>query len=531
MAATAPPPTRSSEPSRPELAADSRVPGSVLAIKLVAMAVVDALGVFLVLAFARSGQPWGTAVCVIVLIAINVVYFRRGGLPAKYLVPGLIFLAIFQLFIIVYTVYVSFTNYGFGHNIEKPAAIQQIIVNAVERVPGSPAYPVKVLTKDATLYLLATSPEGQALLGSAEKPLTPAPDATFDGSKAESVPGYTTLTLPDLLAQQEAVTSLAVPLSVDPNDGVLKTADGRNGYVYKSPLVYDAGADTMTDSRTGTVYADNGEGNFQAPDGAILTPGWKAGVGFSNYITAFGSTGSSQIFGVIAWTFVFAFFSVLLSFALGTFLAIAFNDPKMRGRRVYRVLMILPYAFPVFLTGLVWSGLLNTQYGFVNEVLLGGAEIPWLSDPILARISVILVSVWFGFPYFFLVSTGALQAIPEDIQQAAQVDGASAWQLFRRIKLPLLLVATSPLLIAAFAFSFNDFNTVFMLTGGGPSDPTSSINAGSTDILITVVYKLAFVGGSKDYGLASAFAVIIFFIVSTISIVLFRRTKSLEEVY
>jgi arabinogalactan oligomer/maltooligosaccharide transport system permease protein len=193
--------------------------------------------------------------------------------------------------------------------------------------------------------------------------------------------------------------------------------------------------------------------------------------------------------------------------------------------------MILPYAFPVFLTGLIWSGLLNQQYGFINEVLLGGAQIPWLQDEWLARATVILVSVWFGAPYFFLVSTGALQSIPEDVLQAAQVDGVSVWQLFRHIKLPLLLVAVSPLLIAAFAFSFNDFTTIFMLTGGGPANPASPIGAGSTDILITVVYKLAFQGDSKDYGLASAFSMLIFLIVVTISIVLFRRTKSQENVY
>jgi arabinogalactan oligomer/maltooligosaccharide transport system permease protein len=509
----------------------TRTPLGVIVVKTVLLAVVDALGVFLVLAFARTGQNAGAVIAALILVAVNVTYFRKGGLPAKYLLPGLVFLLIFQLFVIVYTVYVSFTNYGSGHNIDKSEAVTQILTNSVDRVPGSAAYPVAVLSKGGTLYLLATAPDGTAKIGSADKHLEPANDATFDNGKAVSVPGYTTLTLPQLLAQQQAVTSLAVPVSADLNDGLLKTADARNAYVYRSQLVYSEQAGTMTDTKTGVVYTDNGKGNFANEKGKQLEPGWKAGVGLSNYATAFGASGDTQILGVIAWTFVFALLSVFLSFSFGTFLAITFNEPKMRGRQIYRVVMILPYAFPVFLSGLIWSGLLNTQFGYVNQVLLGGAQIPWLTDPLLARLSVVLVSVWFGFPYFFLVSTGALQAIPEDIQQAARVDGATAWQLFRRIKLPLLLVSTSPLLIAAFAFSFNDFNTIFMLTGGGPTDPTSQINAGATDILITVVYKLAFVGGSKDYGLASAFAVIIFVIVSTISIVLFRRTKSLEEVY
>ena len=287
----------------------------------------------------------------------------------------------------------------------------------------------------------------------------------------------------------------------------------------------------MTDTVTGTIYRDDGAGNFASDEGATLQPGWKALVGLDNYSTAMSSTGQSEIIGVFAWTFVFAFMSVLLSFIAGTFLALVFNDPRLRWRRGYRVAMILPYAFPVFLSGLVWSGLLNQQYGFINQVILGGADVPWLQDAMLARVTVILVSVWFGGPYFFLVCTGALQAIPEDIQQAARLDGASPWQLFRHIKLPLLLVSVSPLLIAAFAFSFNDFGTIFMLSGGGPANPTSPIGAGATDILITVVYKLAFLPGQKDYGLASAFAVVIFIVVSAISLALFRRTKSLEEVY
>jgi arabinogalactan oligomer/maltooligosaccharide transport system permease protein len=164
-------------------------------------------------------------------------------------------------------------------------------------------------------------------------------------------------------------------------------------------------------------------------------------------------------------------------------------------------------------------------------VLLGGATVPWLQDPILAKISVILVSVWFGFPYFFLVCTGALQSVPPELAEAARVDGAKPIQVFSRITLPLVLVATSPLLVAGFAFSFNDFNTIFVLTGGGPINLDSSISAGATDILITLVYKQAFVNKTVDYGLASAFAVIIFLVITIMSIFLFRRSRKLEDVY
>jgi arabinogalactan oligomer/maltooligosaccharide transport system permease protein len=141
----------------------------------------------------------------------------------------------------------------------------------------------------------------------------------------------------------------------------------------------------------------------------------------------------------------------------------------------------------------------------------------------------VLVNLWLGFPYFFLVCTGALQAIPEELTEAARVDGATARQVFRKITLPLLLVATAPLLIASFAFNFNNFNNIYLLTGGGPLQADQAV-AGSTDILISYTYKLAFQAGKgSDYGLAAAVSIIIFFIIATISAISFWRTKSLEN--
>ena len=155
---------------------------------------------------------------------------------------------------------------------------------------------------------------------------------------------------------------------------------------------------------------------------------------------------------------------------------------------------------------------------------------PWLFDANWAKVSVILVSVWLTTPYFFLVSLGALQSIPAELTEAARVDGGGAWSIFRRVTLPLLLVAVGPLLIASFAFNFNNFNNVYLLTGGGPYTGSSSI-AGSTDILISYTYKLAIATGKgQDYGLASAVAIIIFFIVASISGITFYRSKALENV-
>jgi len=129
----------------------------------------------------------------------------------------------------------------------------------------------------------------------------------------------------------------------------------------------------------------------------------------------------------------------------------------------------------------------------------------------------------------FLICTGALQAIPEELSEAATVDGAKPWAIFRLIKLPLLLVTVTPLLIASFAFNFNNFLLIYALTNGGPRDPNAPIPVGYTDLLISMVYKVAFTGQNRDYGLAAAFSILIFFVVAVIAIVSFRKTKALEE--
>lgn len=222
--------------------------------------------------------------------------------------------------------------------------------------------------------------------------------------------------------------------------------------------------------------------------------------------------------------------SVATTFFLGLFIAMLFNDASMKGRKIYRAIIILPYAFPGFLAILIWAGLLNRDFGFINDVLLGGANIGWLNDPWLAKLSVLMVNLWLGFPYMFLICTGALQSIPGELYESARMDGAGPLRAFRFVTLPLLLVAVGPMLIASFAMNFNNFNMIYLLTGGGPRDLESATGVGATDILITFVYKIAFESGANQYGLASAISILIFIMVAAVSAVAFRRSKALEEI-
>jgi arabinogalactan oligomer/maltooligosaccharide transport system permease protein len=493
------------------------------------MALVDALGVYAVI-LAWSRQSWVIAAFLVIsLIAANVVYFSRRMTPAKYLLPGLFFLAVYQIFVIAYTGYAAFTNYGDGHNSTKDDAIAAIEANSFQRVPDSAGYPLTVLEKGSDLAFLVTEPDGSAALAAADEPLAPAPEATFTGSKATGLEGYTTLALGDLLQRQSEILALQAPLGEDPSDGVLRTPDGSTAYAYLPVLVYDEAADNFTDTSNGDVYRPSEDGRFVDDSGQALEQGWRVFIGAKNFTSVLTEPSlRGPFWSVLIWTFVFAISSVALSYFLGLALAIVLNHPSVRGRKIYRSLLILPYAFPAFLSVLVWQGIFNPQFGFMNTQVLGGADIQWLTDPWLARLCVIVVNVWMTFPYMFLISTGAIQSLSSDVMEAASIDGAGWFQIFRLIKLPLLLVSTAPLLISSFAMNFNNFNSIYMLTEGGPlKHPTDQ--AGSTDILISFVYRLAFSGVNKQYGLACAISMMIFVIVATISALSFRRTGSLEE--
>ncbi len=279
------------------------------------------------------------------------------------------------------------------------------------------------------------------------------------------------------------------------------------------------------DDRSGSPpSSEKASGN----QGEFLTPGWPVNVGFDNYTRIFTDEGVRQNFiPILLWSFAFAIGTVLMQFALGLLMAMIFQERRMRGQQIYRAILIVPYALPIFMTALVWKGMLNRDFGIINQII--GSDIWWLGEPWLARLSLLVVNLWIGYSYFFIVVTGALTAIPGDLKEAAFVDGASGFKAFRTVVLPLLMVAVSPLLIASFSFNFNNYTLVDLLTGGGPF-PGSPIDGGQTDLLITYTYRLAFGTSEQFLAFASALSMLIFIIVGGISAYGFRLTKRLEEI-
>ena len=517
-------------------------------IKIIILGLIDAFAGTIFFALLGKNQITFAVILAAVTLIVNWIYLRKGGLPAKYLAPGVILLICFQIYTVIFSGYISFTNYGSLHNGNYEAALNATMLAAVEPVEGASEYDIKIVKgNDGVLQFLATDFNTfKVYLGGANYATHPIREVTdsdglvkgADGT-AESLEGYTRLNDDQITNNAVAIIGLKVPLGPDiANDGFLATSDGYYGAVNKFSYTYDEATKTITTTADNRKYvADDREGFFVDPTtGDRLNEiGWRTNVGWKNFQTIFTDKElRGPLLGVLLWTFQFAILTVLSTFVLGLILALLLNDERIKGLKIYRSILILPYAFPAFLSAYVWKGMYNTDRGFINNSILHlgeGNKIPWLEQQGPARAAILIMNLWLGFPYMFLITTGALQAIPADLSESASIDGASSWQTFRLIKLPLLLVSLTPLLIASFAYNFNNFTVIYLLTGGGPVlDPTLRVTTGATDILITFVYRIAFGGGvGANYGLASAFSVLIFFIIGGISFFSFKRTRSLEE--
>ncbi|MFC4557597.1 carbohydrate ABC transporter permease [Virgibacillus kekensis] len=232
---------------------------------------------------------------------------------------------------------------------------------------------------------------------------------------------------------------------------------------------------------------------------------------------------------VFAWTIVWTVVATTLQIMLGMFLAVLVNDPRIRFKKLIRTILILPWAVPAFVTILVFAAMFNDEFGSINRdiiiPLIGGDGIPWMSDPFYARIAIIMIQTWLGFPFIFALFTGVLQSISKEWYEAADVDGGSRFQKFRNITFPHIMFATAPLLIMQYAQNFNNFNIIYLFNEGGP--PVRGQNAGGTDILISWVYKLTF--DTNNYAMAAVISIIMGLVVSGFAFYQFRQTRSFKE--
>lgn len=252
-------------------------------------------------------------------------------------------------------------------------------------------------------------------------------------------------------------------------------------------------------------------------------------VGLKNFFDLFQlQSWRETFFSVLSWTIIWTFVATTFQVALGMFLAILVNQKDVKGKAIIRTVFILPWAVPAFVSILVFAGMFNESFGAINRDILGffGIDpIPWMTEAMYTKIALIMIQTWLGFPFIFAMVTGVLQSIPEELYEAATVDGATNFQKFKNITLPLVLFATAPILITQYTFNFNNFNIIYLFNGGGPA--VSGANAGGTDILISWIYSLTMT--SAQYSKAAAITMLLSLIVIGVALWQFKRTKSFQE--
>ncbi len=470
-----------------------------------------------------------TIFLILVLVLANYVYFSNRFQQLKFLLPGMVMLVAFVVVPILYTLTMSTYEYRTGNYISKEQAIERITLSAVEQTEAGLAFDIKLgRTDSGELAMLATDYEtGKFFLATKETFTELSPDQVTlnDFEVAVAAPNFQRISSARL---NQIDAELSETRFYYDGDAFLVAEGFDVGVVAQQSLSYDEAKDQFTNQYTGEVFVDNGAGNYamQSNPDEILEPGWRHPIWFEHYAKLITDDRVRGPFlSVFVWTIIFAALTVVTTFAVGLMLAIALDKPLF-GKRVYRSILILPYAIPSLISILIWGGIFNRDYGAINQLF--GLDIAWFEDANFARFAVIMVNLWLGFPYFYLVSSGALQAIPAELNEAAAIDGANGRQIFGKITLPLLLQILTPLLIASFAFNFNNFNLIYLLTGGGPRDESAGEIAGATDILISYTYSIAFGSYIQDLGLASAISVIIFVLVASISLYGIRRSKVLE---
>ena len=508
---------------------------SSLVTRLVLLALIDAFASWFILSLWMKDSVILAAAIALLAVFVNVVVLRSDAYPLRWMLVGLVLMSLFAIYPILYNIYVSTTNYGFGRLLTRAQAIERF--EGTMYLPeegGAYTWTAFISDRGAFAVWLQTS-DGQGFLAFPGREIM----AVQPGE--EGVGELDENGIPLTIEGYERLNRLSVVRYID-QLGDLFLGQGRHVVRISSldlaselePLyVYEGARDVLVNRQTGAEYTPV-NGAFTSSSGEALTPGFQVSIGLDNFVEFIRSPAlQGPLVRIILWNFAFAFLSVAMTFALGLTIAIIFNDRTLRGRKLITTLLLIPYTVPGLITIMVWRGMLNPELGIVNrtlESLIGWAP-PWFTDPLWAKAAVLLVNLWLGFPYFMLICSGALQAVPLDIYGAAEVDGANPWQRFWRITLPLLLVAVGPLLVASFVFNFNNFNIIFLFIEGGPPIAGAATQAGHTDILISYVYNLAFAGGrGAQYGLAAAITMVIFVIVAVITVFQFRFTRMWEEV-
>lgn len=456
-------------------------------------------------------------------------YTSAKTLALRYLFPGVAAAAVFVVFPMVYTVAIGFTNYS-SQNLLDFERARQYLLDETYQDAAAKAYTLQLFKDAQQLRLQLTDSENAS-----DRFLSPPLDLAQterltvqmlqSGQALQGEP----LGFKEVLAQQDLLRRLDVKL---PSGESLRMASLREFAAVKN-LYLEKPDGTLTNHKSGAVFHANFDtGFFETDSGVQAPPGFKVNVGLAHYQRIFTDPKFSEPFlRIFVWTVGFASLTVVFAATLGMLLAVLLNWDSLRYQKLYQFMLFLPYAVPGFISILIFKGLFNQNLGEINMILDGlfGIKPAWFSDPFLAKAMILLVNTWLGFPYMMVVCTGLIKSIPADLYEASAVAGAGPVTNFFEITLPLILKPLTPLLISSFAFNFNNFVLITLLTGGRPDFLDIAVPAGTTDILVSYTFRIAFQDSGQQFALASAISTVIFFIVAAITLLQMRFTRIAQE--
>lgn len=486
-------------------------------------AIIVFFGSWLMFRFIREGFYPLAAFIGACVVFLGVSFAKKTLFPYRWLSVGIVFAVLFTVYPIFYTVFLSFTNMSGGHLLTKEQAIQRI--SSVTYIPDeAPVYSWTAYKRGASDYLIAvTDGEGRVSVAKPGSPVKERPDLT---TLPETLDGYRMVTPIEALREIDSIAGLKYGESPD----VISVVSASEATATMGRYDYDAGADSFTDAKSGTVYSPE-RGTYRSSGGDELIPGFMVGVGVDNYARFLGNDGYRKpILAIILWNLIFALGSVGISFALGLLIALLFED--LPGKRAIRALLIIPYPVPVLVSIMVWRALLNERMGLVTNLISStfGVSPHFFTEAGWAQAALIVINVYLSYPYFYILSTGALKSIPADLFEAAKIDGAGPLTITGKITLPLVLRILGPLLIASFSFNFNNFTLIWGFNAGLPAMPDTIVPMGYTDLLISFIYRLGFsTANAADYGFAAAITVMLFVFVSVMVFFQTLNSKALKE--
>jgi len=483
---------------------------------------------WLVFSLWAAGQPLVAVGLGVLGGSAIVVYGTAQSVAWKYLYPGVAGMVVFVAFPLLYTVQIGFTNYSSSHLLEEERArrylLDQTVADEAHARPFTlhaegAALRLKLMPEDGSSAEVLVSPPLR-LGAAAADPSTPVPMQPL-GASVLGAP----LSLKELIPLREALQ----PMQLQTPDGRLIRYAGLREFGPIDPL-WTAGADgALTQMGTGLSFKPNrSTGFFESDQGERIQPGFKVGIGFANYSRMLLDADFRGPFvSIFVWTVLFAGLTVLFSTALGMTLAVLLEWEGLKYRGLYRTLLFLPYAVPGFISILVFKGLFNQNFGEINAILdaVFGIRPAWFADPLLAKAMLLIVNTWLGYPYIMILCSGLIKAIPSDLYEASAIAGAKPLTNFFKITAPLIAKPLTPLLISAFAFNFNNFVLISLLTDGRPDFLNTKLPAGTTDILVSYTYRIAFTDSGQNFGLAAAISTLIFVMVAIMAMVQLKITQ------